>query len=396
MSIQNRIHAIDGLRGLSLFGILMANMLIFQYGMWGKDDLDFFTLSQVEHIAYYLLKIFIEGSFMPIFAFLFGYSMVIMQKGLKKRGIKIKRTFFRRAIFLIIVGLLHSFFLWEGDILLLYGVMAIFLLLFLNRKPKTLLIWTIILLCLVPLSGYGGSNFETAAEKKSTEDYIQNTIEVYGNGSYFEIMDHRLNETPIDFPIYFVMFGLLLTPLLSATLFLLGIYCAKKEWFVTPNIEKKRYFLFAAFLIPVGLILKSIVYMLPESNWGMVFNIFGANLLSFGYICLFALMYIGTRRIMIVKMFESVGRLSFTNYISQTVICTTIFYGYGFGLFGELGVGLGIGLSLLIYMLQMVGSYWYLKCFRIGPLERLLRMFTNLTWNGAPKGKTSNNQTVSM
>ncbi len=138
-SKQNRIHIIDGLRGFSLFGILMANLLIFQYGIWGKDEIELYAISVFDTGIYKLVKILIESSFMPIFTFLFGFSMIKMKESLEAKGLGTKRYFARRFLLLLVLGTLHSEFLWEGDILGFYGMMGFFLLLFMNRKPKTLL-----------------------------------------------------------------------------------------------------------------------------------------------------------------------------------------------------------------------------------------------------------------
>ncbi|RXZ82634.1 DUF418 domain-containing protein [Paenibacillaceae bacterium] len=78
-------------------------------------------------------------------------------------------------------------------------------------------------------------------------------------------------------------------------------------------------------------------------------------------------------------------KLSLSNYLLQTVVCTTIFYGYGLGLFGKLGVIAGIGIALILYTLQLLGSAWYLTRFRTGPVERVLRIWTYWSWKGRPK-----------
>ena len=132
----SRVKAIDALRGFSLLGILLANMLIFQYGIWGKDELQYYSVSPTDKVFYYVIKIFVESSFMPIFTFLFGYSMIKMNQSLQMKGMKIKRTFIKRSIILVVIGFLHSEFLLEGDILLFYGCMMIFLLMFLNLLLK--------------------------------------------------------------------------------------------------------------------------------------------------------------------------------------------------------------------------------------------------------------------
>ncbi|MED4452677.1 DUF418 domain-containing protein [Metabacillus fastidiosus] len=381
---QFRIRSIDGIRGLSLLGILLANMLIFQYGMWGKDEMELYSLNSINHIFYLFTKIAVEGSFMPIFTFLFGYSMIKMNESLKAKGLKTKRYFVRRYIMLLAFGILHGTFLWEGDILAFYGMVGFFLLLFLNRKRKTIFIWAIVLLFLIPFLGYGNTDF-TGEEKAQIIHYVKTTIDVYGSGSYAEIMAHR-DVMPLDFPPALVIFMLLLIPFVSAPLFLFGMYAAKINMFTEPNLEKKQY-LVGAMLIPAGLLLKSSLYIAPDFPWSGVLNTLGASLLALGYIFAFSLMYAKMKESIILRGFESVGKLSLTNYLLQSVICTTIFYGYGFGLFGKLGIGFGIVIAVFIYILQMIASYYYLKIAKIGPIEILLRMWTNFSFKGNVKEK---------
>ncbi|XRD25390.1 hypothetical protein AABM34_01610 [Lysinibacillus fusiformis] len=82
----NRVTFIDTMRGFSLFGILMANLLIFQFGMYGKDELK--NLSTLDNGALYFVKIVIEGSFMPIFTILFGFSLIKLIESIRRKKIK--------------------------------------------------------------------------------------------------------------------------------------------------------------------------------------------------------------------------------------------------------------------------------------------------------------------
>jgi uncharacterized protein len=64
------------------------------------------------------------------------------------------------------------------------------------------------------------------------------------------------------------------------------------------------------------------------------------------------------------------------NYLLQTLICTTLFYGYGFGLYGQVGAAAGVLLTIAIYALQIPLSVWWLRHFRFGPVEWLWRSLT--------------------
>ncbi|WP_369802668.1 DUF418 domain-containing protein [Psychrobacillus sp. OK032] len=381
---MERVRLIDGLRGFSLFGILLANMLIFQYGMFGKDEISYFSLSDLDTGAYQFIKIVVEGSFMPIFTFLFGYSLIKLVESLRKKDVRVRWHLVRRFILLIIIGILHGTFLWEGDILAFYGFMGFFLLIFINRKVKTLIIWGAILFLLTSAMNYGVLE-ETKEQEEKLSTYITKTNDIYTNGTYSDISHHRNNEMPPIFEDeneFLLIFVIILAPFVTAPLFLFGMAAAKANLFTRPSLERKWYKI-GVWLLPIGLALKGASVFLRENAWsGMLLNV-GAQLLSVGYISLFALLFIAFAHSKVFLAFQSVGKLSLTNYIMQSVICTTIFYGYGLGLFGDLGMLNSIILGLVIFALQCLCSSLYLKKIRRGPLEIILRIGTNFSWNGA-------------
>ncbi|MCR8643439.1 DUF418 domain-containing protein [Paenibacillus sp. N1-5-1-14] len=391
----NRIGIIDGLRGFSLFGILMANMLIFQYGMWGQEEIRHFFISQWDTNVLTFLKILVVGSFMPIFTFMFGFGLIKMQENLLLLGKKPKRTLSRRFLLLIVLGFLHSYFLWEGDILLFYGLMGFFLFLFLNRKPKTLLIWSIILLLLLCTIGInpGSSNDSiTIASNLRMEAYIKETINIYGSGTYEQIMYHRQYGDPLGLPNFMMIIMIFIAPIFTAPMFLIGMYAAKKGWFSNHSEKRAIYRKLMLIFIPLGIAIKSIGYIFPGYWWSKMGEIPGGTVLAIGYIFAFVSLFTRKESSKWLFRFQAVGKLSLTNYLMQTVICTTLFYGYGLGWFGKIGVLAGCGLALAIYLLQLFLSPIYLRKFQYGPVERLLRMWTN--WSLSGKAKQSKKQDI--
>lgn len=380
----NRVTFIDSMRGLSLFGILMANLLIFQFGMYGKDELK--SLSTLDSGALYFVKIFIEGSFMPIFTILFGFSLIKFIESVRKKKNKSRWSILRRSIGLIAIGWLHSTFLWEGDILLSYGCMTLFLIPFINRKPKTLFIWCGVLFLLTTALTFGPTEV-TKKEQNEIATYIEKADATYANGSYLDIYDFRANVMPpgLDDPIFvFIIF--IFAPLFYAPLFLFGMGLAKKHAFENMQKEQKWYLL-GAILVPVGLAFKAFSHI--ENNFSSILLMGGSQLLAVGYVCLAALLF-KTRPVQLLSpAFESVGKLSMTNYLMQTIICTTVFYGYGLGLYSKLGVFGGIVFGVALYSLQCIFSIIYLKKFKRGPFETALRIWTNWSWSGQTKQKGS-------
>ncbi|MFF2889717.1 DUF418 domain-containing protein [Paenibacillus sp. NPDC057967] len=393
-----RQSIVDEIRGLSLLGILLSNLLIFQYGMWGKDEIDLFGLTGADSVAHTLVKIVIEGSFMPIFAFLFGFGMLKLMEGLEAKGAGFRMVIVRRSIMLIGLGMLHSYFLWEGDILLLYGGMSLFLLLFLRRKAKTVLIWGIALLPVIGLAGMDSTGpliEETKIIQEKTEAYVMKSIDVYQNGSYSEIFAFRHDEPkPLEADGLILVAAYLLVPFMTAPMFLFGMYAARKDWFYQPETKRAFYFKWASVFLISGLIMKSIKQIWPDTIFGGVSGALGMLILSLGYIMGFALLLSLGKATALRNGFKSVGKLSLTNYLLQTVICTTLFYGYGFGWYGKLGIIAGVGIGIAIYTLQLLGSALYLKRFRIGPVEWLLRIWTYWSWNGKPKQRIADSVDV--
>lgn len=392
---RNRIELIDGLRGFSLAGIVLANMLIFQYGLFGESEPQLFGIKGADMWVHSFLFITVVGSFMPIFAFMFGFGMVKLSDSLKSRELRPKCHLSRRFLLLFIIGLLHSFLLWEGDILTFYGVIGILLLPFLNRKPKTLLIWAIILFTGAGLLGLPASDpaDPLTGTSQHTINYILQSQSVYGEGSYSEITDFRNNADPFgDMDEIVLLLAVLFAPLMTMPMFLLGMRAARVGTFDDPQAMRRLYFRRAAFLIPIGLALKAYGVLAPQLGGGGwpgigIGGTLGGSLLALGYIYGFALLYAGSRRAALLGRFEAVGRLSLTNYLMQSVICTTIFYGYGFGLFGRAGVFVGALIALAVYGVQLWLSPLYLKKFRSGPVEYVLRIWTYLSWRGQPRKK---------
>ncbi|MBT2285678.1 DUF418 domain-containing protein [Paenibacillus polymyxa] len=400
---KKRVQVIDGLRGFSLAGIVLANMLAFQYGIYGQSKPQLFGIGGADQAFLSFLLITVVGSFMPIFAFMFGFGMVKLSESLKSRDLRPKCHLARRFLLLFGIGLLHIIYLWEGDILTFYGVLGFFLLMFLNRKPKTLLIWAVLLLMGAGILGLPASNpmNPLAIESIHLENYIIQSQDVYGNGSYAEIRDFSNNGDPFggDLEVSYALIALMLAPLMTVPMFLLGMRAARFGTFSDPQTMRKMYLRRASLLIPVGLILKAYSELAPKLGAGGwpgigIGGTLGGTLLALGYIYAFALLYTGSRQFSLMSRFEAVGRLSLTNYLMQSVICTTIFYGYGLGLFGRAGVFIGAIIALAVYGIQLWLSPLYLKKFNNGPVEYLLRIWTYLSWKGQPRKKEKPNSTL--
>ncbi|GKU76374.1 DUF418 domain-containing protein [Paenibacillus sp. L3-i20] len=391
----NRQTLVDILRGVSLLGILLANVVLFQYGA-GIVDFEMFDLSEWDKNVDSVMDVLIHGSFVPIFTFLFGFGIFKMKENLEARGQKWRLVIIRRCIMMLGLGFLHFYFLWQGDILRLYGFLGLLLFGFLARKSRTVLIGSIIGYVVLIIIGLSLNLLTTDQLKEKREltitQLIESEIPVFSSGTYWEIFHHSGPDSAEQLSMSAVtVLQILLLPFGSLTMFLLGIYAAKRSWFTQPETKRRRYGRGALLFLPLGLLIKTLHGMWPDSIFGGITEYIGPITLAIGYLFTFAWILSGVKNKKLLYPFEAVGKLSLTNYLMQSVICTTIFYGYGFGYYGKLGLTAGIGIALVIYALQLLFSVLYLKYFKMGPVERLLRIWTYWSLSGsARKAKARN------
>lgn len=394
-----RVQIVDILRGFALFGILFVNMTLFR--------LPFQTIllpadasaSWHDQAGMWLIHFLGESKFYSLFSLLFGLGLTLLMDRIEARGAKFVPLYARRLLILLGFGLIHAFLIWIGDILVLYALLGFPLILFRKAKPRTLLTWAIILLILpllltvVPtaLIELGRSIPEGAVQidqafADAEAGYVADVAranQVYSNGTFAEITSQRAYDySTMGLGSFFVLgFNVL-------AMFLLGVWFGKQKIF--QNIEANRPFFLK--LLFWGLLLGIPGYaiyatMIPplsrfEPSWTLtlatIAQSIGAPMLSLAYVSIFALLAVSPSWGKRISVLAPVGQMALTNYLTQSIVCTLIFYGYGLGLFGKVGSIAGIGLTILIYLIQIPLSHWWMKRFQYGPAEWLWRSLTYL------------------
>ena len=144
---SQRFDIIDILRGCAIFGILLVNMEYFSNSFYAMVIGEVEINSTLDQLARWIIAFFGEGKFYSTFSFLFGLGMALQLARAEEKGQRFVPFYLRRMFVLLLIGLVHAYMFWVGDILIMYSVLGTILLIFFrNRKPKTLLIWTIIFL----------------------------------------------------------------------------------------------------------------------------------------------------------------------------------------------------------------------------------------------------------
>lgn len=395
---RSRITDLDALRGFALFGILVVNLLYFAHPFL-KFELEPEVFTGADQWALNGIRFLFEGKFISLFSLLFGLGFTMLAYRFLERELPFYRVYYRRVVMLLFFGAAHFTLLWAGDILFIYGLCALFLPLFLHRKEKTLKIWIVVFLllpillfsALAGLMYLGAQNPEVAAEleKARQQVYEESAEELhyflnsYNSASFGDIFEARMYEVGWMFK------GMLFAPggfNYIMALFLAGILLGKHN--TAGRIEEllPSWNQTLKWMLTLGLLLAIIytyVYQQTDLLWIdgwmvlllLLFTL-GTPLLALSYAILFVNGYRRMDTTAIAAGFKNVGRTALTNYLLQSVIATTLFYGYGLGWYGDVGPAALAGLAVLIFAAQMILSSWYLNHFRMGPAEWLWRVVT--------------------
>lgn len=390
ISSKERIELLDILRGLAICGILIGNMQWFSgYGMMPP------VVAQqgpfMDQITHFVVHLFIEGKFYSIFSFLFGFGFALQIARAEERG-DVKASLFKRRLFwLLVIGLLHAYLLWAGDILSIYAVMGFILLLFRGKTNAALLKWAFALMA-VPILTYillfmlfkafAPPDVAAMVEAGQTEFWKEGINKVQ-QSSYLQIItDFNLNYIIGRYA--GLIFEMRLPKILA--MFLLGFYAYRRGIFQDlsgngPFI--RRVLIYGITLGIVGNAAMSILAgkeaLLPPTLagvGGVIAYAFGVPALALGIIALIATLWQKAVWQRLLVFMAPVGRMALTNYLLQTMICVSIFYGYGFGQFGKIGATTATLIALSIFTFQIVMSTLWLKYFAYGPMEWIWRQLT--------------------
>jgi uncharacterized protein len=399
----SRLDSIDFIRGVALLGILMMNIISFsmpeaayfvpqQFTAYSWGNLDGLN-GVVQSGAHFLF----EGKFISIFAMLFGVSILVLRERAVGAG-KGRWPHFARMFVLMAIGLFHAYLIWYGDILFMYGLMGLIAVLFVFLRTSTKVIVGL-LAFLVPLGllllmglgllaldsqrdamrgegpsrGLAQSIDEIRAEFSYEPHEIEAEIKAY-QGGYASHLPLRATTA-----FYIQLSGPLLFggPVLG--LMLLGMALFKAGWFTSPLNAKS--FVMCVVLLVAGFAMQSLSNLGNQRThyepmhvqlvWYPLFTM-GTPLVAVAYAKMLATLALNLPT-GVTKWFTNVGRLSLSNYLLQSVVCTLLFYGHGLGWFATVDrVGL-VPIVLGVWVLNIVFSAAWMSRFKIGPIEWVYR-----------------------
>jgi uncharacterized protein len=395
VSNNERIDVMDILRGFALLGILLVNMGVFSFPFVAAFTGTPRGTSPLDTAANFAIQWLATGKFYPLFSFLFGLGMTLQMARIAERGGKPGQFMVKRLFWLMVFGLVHALLIWNGDILFIYALTGFLFVLFRNTPPNTLRVWIVVLFAIpvvfslagvvssLALGGMSGANASAGMAEFNTfmTDLQRRTIETYSRGTWGEIFVWRAVEWLVS--LIFAAFG---TGLHVLALFLLGMYFGKRGYFTHLREHLPLFQRGARMGLGIGLPANFLMALLAQTTgfnytspaaslWPVLLLVFGP-VLTFGYISTFVLLTQNERWRKRFAPLAAAGRMAFSNYIMQSIVCTFIFYSFGLGLFGQVGAFAGLLLSIAIWLVQLPLSLLWQSRFRFGPLEWLWRTLT--------------------
>jgi len=385
-----RIVSIDVLRGFAVLGILIMNIQTFSMvGSAYINPTAYGDLSGLNKWVWIFSHLFASAKFMSIFSMLFGAGIVIFTERALAKSRRPGPLHYRRNFWLLLFGLIHAYLIWYGDILVAYSLCGFLVFVFRKLKPRTLVIiggsFFFIPFALYLFFGMTIQYWPEESYNDNMQSWLPNTETVNAQiltmqGSWIEQLGFRVESA-----IFLQTFLFIIQVFWRVTgLMLLGM--ALYKWSIL-SAEKSRSFYLRLMVIgfTIGYLIVGVgVYKNFKANWfmdysmfyGSQFNYMGSVAVALGYIGMMMLISKSQGFKRFKDVLSSVGKMAFTNYILMSVICSFIFYGHGFGLFGSVDRTGQILIVFAVWVIILIISPLWLKKYRYGPLEGLWRTLT--------------------
>lgn len=396
---QGRIATLDVIRGAAVMGILLANIVAF-----GLPEAAYFSPlawgghEGADRLAWFLNFVFVEGRMRGLFSFLFGASMLLVIDRADAAGGSGAAVHLRRMVWLFVIGCLHLYLLWWGDILAHYALVGVVALLFHRAGTRALVLLGLasMTISIVMAAGVSAALFASAARSTATQVATWDAFAyAFGvpppahlaaeaaalGGGFARGVAWRWREA-LD-PFTFFLIGWPET--LSAML--LGM-AGLRSGFLTGAWTRRAYRGVALVCVPLSLLgYAAIAANTMAHGFDQRWVQLGALVVSAPFR---VLGYVGYAALLVMALdpagasgrrVAAAGRMALSNYLATTVVMDLVFAGWGLGLFGQLSRATLYVFVPPMWLAMLLWSPWWLRRHHHGPVEWLWRSLVQ----GAPQ-----------
>jgi len=390
---NERIFTLDVIRGFALLGIFIMNMPWFNTSFYVLPGVDPLWPGWWDRWTETATEVLFSGKFNSMFSMLFAIGFTIQLGRLEARDPEHAYAIYLRRIFwLFVFGTIHACLFWTGDVLHIYAVLGL-VLIALRRAPEKVL-WTLFGLCMVYPVAMGVYRLMVF-----TPEYREYVVSVskafeasnnaaYGHGSWIAAAREHTREMVSFYTVPFMVRGTLSFYVQIFSTMLLGLMLGRRRFFENserhlPFVRKMQWSMLGLGIVTgtiFGVWQATTTDFVTPSPWrlfaGTCYIVCRVAVMIFYVSTIVRAVHSETWRRRLAPM-ATAGRMPLTNYLMQTMIATTIFYGWGFGLWNEVGPALDFLLAVgIFFIIQVPLSYWWLKCFELGPMEYVWRRLT--------------------
>jgi uncharacterized protein len=389
----HRYLTLDTVRGVAVMGILLLNIIGFAMPAPAYFNPAAYGGSTGPDLAVWLFNfVFFDGKMRGLFSFLFGASTLLVIDSATAKGESAAKAHYSRMIWLLVFGLLHLWLIWWGDILNNYALIGMIAFLFRNARPKTmvtagcvLLIVQLMVVAMMPL-------MLLLAESKPGDPQMQKMVEgltqgfgqppvawlteqvALFRGSWLEIAIERFRDAR-----FIPLVGLFQYGWETLAYMLFGM-AAFRTGLLTGAWERRRYVRWAVIGFAISLPIYALLAAWMIASDFALLQVVTAVMPATTFVRPFAIVAWACLIILAMRpggaltaRIAAAGRMAFSNYLGTSLICTTLFYGYGLGWYGELSRVEVYLVVLAIWALMLLWSKPWLERFAYGPLEWLWR-----------------------
>ncbi len=392
-----RITTLDIVRGVAVMGILAMNIVAFAMPPAAYiNPTAYGSEGPIDFAAYAFNFVLIDGKMRGLFSFLFGASMLLIIQKAEAKGENPASVHFRRQLVLLLIGALHFYLIWYGDILFGYALIGMLAWFFREKPARVLIVWGVVFVLVefammtgmaASVAGLARAITEPGASAETLRSWDEMTAYIriptaatlnqqlglilgpWSGVAHYQLTDHRYDPL-----IFSIMFG-------PETLaYMLFGMAALKSGYLTGQWTDEQYQRAAiigfAIAIPCYLLLVWLIF----SNGFSVPALFAFSMAATVLIrpvavgAIAALIILLAREVgWLEQRIAAAGRAAFTNYLGTSILMTGLFYGWGFGLFGELSRAQLWLVVIGMWALMLAWSKPWLDRFQYGPLEWLWR-----------------------
>ena len=383
LQTSSRLGVVDALRGFALLAIVLLHNLE-HYNIYFIPNSQPEWLQIIDKGVWDTLFFLFAGKAYATFSLLFGFSFYIQYHNAEKRGIDFRGRFAWRMVLLFLFAQLHALF-YNGDILVLYSIVGFTLIPVCKLKNKTVF-WIALILLLQPLEWgrmfYAMCNPDYVINGNKFMPYALLATEVTSHGTFLEVLNNNIWNGQLYSNIWQVENGRLFQ---TAALFMFGMLLGRMKYFVKSNasirIWKRILRLSVIAFIPLYILRTFIPEHISNPSILTPYNVVLSSLANFSFMTIlvsaFTLLWFkrenGYKWQQIIIPY---GRMSLTNYISQSIMGVCIYYGFGLGLYSSTGATATLFIGLLIFTIQLIFSRYWLTLHKQGPFEFLWRKGT--------------------